>query len=41
MKANIEIEAGRRTFAVGLLADLIAAQRHSHPGDLLATQAAK
>jgi pyruvate-formate lyase-activating enzyme/TusA-related sulfurtransferase len=36
MKANIEIDAGRRTFAVGLLADLIAALRRSRPGDLLA-----
>ena len=36
MKANIEIDAGARTFATGLLADLIAALRRSRPGDLLA-----
>jgi pyruvate-formate lyase-activating enzyme/TusA-related sulfurtransferase len=36
MKANIEIDAGNKTFAAGLLADLIAALRRSGPGDLLA-----
>ena len=36
MKANIEIDAGEKTFATGLLADLIAALRRSRPGDLLA-----
>ncbi len=36
MKANIEIDAGGKTFAAGLLPDLIAALRHSEPGDLLA-----
>src|SRR5260370_34998636 len=35
MKANIEIDAGDKTFAAGLLADLIAALRRSGPGDLL------
>jgi len=36
MKANIEIDAGGKTFAAGLLADLIAALRRSRPSDLLA-----
>src|SRR5260370_37263742 len=36
MKANIEIDAGGKTFAAGLTADLIAALRRSRPGDLLA-----
>jgi pyruvate-formate lyase-activating enzyme len=36
IKANIEIDAGDKTFAAGLLADLIAALRRSGPGDLLA-----
>jgi len=36
MKANTEIDAGGKTFAAGLLADLIAALRRSRPGDLLA-----
>jgi pyruvate-formate lyase-activating enzyme/TusA-related sulfurtransferase len=35
-KANIELDAGRRTFATGLLVDLIAALRRSRPDDLLA-----
>ncbi len=35
-KANIELDAGRRTFASGLLVDLIAALRRSRPGDLIA-----
>ena len=40
MKANIEIDAGAKTFASGLLADLIAALRRSGPGDLLAIMSA-
>ena len=36
MKANIEIDGGTKTFAAGLLSDLIAALRRSMPGDLLA-----
>jgi pyruvate-formate lyase-activating enzyme len=36
MKANIELDAGAKTFVSGLLADLIAALRRSGPGDLLA-----
>jgi len=36
MEANIELDAGRKTFATGLLADLIAELRRSRPGDLLA-----
>src|SRR5437899_2586955 len=36
MKANIEVNAGRKTFAGGLLTDLIGALRRSRPGDLLA-----
>jgi sulfatase maturation enzyme AslB (radical SAM superfamily) len=36
MKANIEIDAGGKTFAAGLLPDLIAALRRSRPGDLMA-----
>jgi TusA-related sulfurtransferase/uncharacterized Fe-S cluster-containing radical SAM superfamily protein len=36
MKANIELDAGAKGFAAGLLADLIAALRRSRPGDLLA-----
>jgi pyruvate-formate lyase-activating enzyme/TusA-related sulfurtransferase len=35
-KAAIELDAGTRTFASGLLAELIAALRRSAPGDLLA-----
>jgi pyruvate-formate lyase-activating enzyme len=35
-KANIEIDAGTRTFASGLLPELIAALRRSRPGDLVA-----
>lgn len=34
--ANIELDAGARTFASGLLPELIAALRRSRPGDLLA-----
>ena len=36
MKANIELDVGCKTFASGLLAELIAALRRSHPGDLIA-----
>jgi pyruvate-formate lyase-activating enzyme len=36
MKANIEIDAGAKTFAAGLLGDLIAALRSRGPGDLVA-----
>jgi len=35
MKTSIEIDAGTRTFASGLLPELIAALRHCRPGDLL------
>src|SRR5215471_12524844 len=35
-EANIELDAGRRTFATGLLNELIAALRRSRAGDLLA-----
>jgi pyruvate-formate lyase-activating enzyme len=35
-KAKIELDAGSRTFASGLLPELIAALRDSRPGDLLA-----
>jgi pyruvate-formate lyase-activating enzyme/TusA-related sulfurtransferase len=36
MKANIELDAGVKTFASGLASELIAALRRSQPGDLLA-----
>src|SRR5260370_35449270 len=36
MKANIELDAGTRTFASGLLPELIGALRRSRPGDLVA-----
>src|ERR1700674_3759457 len=36
IKANIELDAGAKTFASGLLSELIAALRRSRPGDLLA-----
>jgi organic radical activating enzyme/TusA-related sulfurtransferase len=35
-KANIELDAGAKTFASGLLPELIAAVRRCRPGDLLA-----
>src|ERR1700674_1550647 len=35
-KASIELDAGTKTFASGLLPELIAALRRSRPGDLLA-----
>jgi pyruvate-formate lyase-activating enzyme/TusA-related sulfurtransferase len=36
IKANIELDAGVKSFATGLLPELIAALRRSGPGDLLA-----
>jgi pyruvate-formate lyase-activating enzyme len=36
MKANINLDAGSKTFSSGLLPELIAALRHSRPGDLVA-----
>jgi pyruvate-formate lyase-activating enzyme/TusA-related sulfurtransferase len=36
MKANLELDAGAKTFASGLLPDLIAALRRSRKGDLVA-----
>ena len=36
MKANIELDIGRKTFASGLLSELIALLRRSQPGDLIA-----
>src|SRR6266852_4523154 len=36
MKATIELDAGTKTFASGLLPELIAALRRSRPGDLVA-----
>ena len=36
MKANIELDIGRKTFTSGLLPDLIAAVRRSRPEDLVA-----
>ncbi len=35
-KADVEVDAGTKTFASGLLPELIAALRRSRPGDLLA-----
>ena len=35
-KASIELDAGAKTFASGLLPELIAALRRSRPGDLVA-----
>jgi len=35
MKASIQIDAGTKTFASGLLPELIAALRRCRPGDLL------
>ena len=34
--ANVELDAGAKTFASGLLPDLIAALRRSRKGDLVA-----
>jgi pyruvate-formate lyase-activating enzyme len=36
MKANINLDAGSKTFSSGLLPELIAALRHTRPGDLVA-----
>src|SRR4051794_20869300 len=36
MKANIDLDIGRKTFAAGLLSELIAALRRSRAGDLVA-----
>ena len=36
MRADLEIDAGAKTFASGLLAELIAALRRAHPGELIA-----
>jgi pyruvate-formate lyase-activating enzyme len=35
MKADIELDIGRKTFASGLLPELISALQRSHPGDLV------
>jgi pyruvate-formate lyase-activating enzyme len=40
MQADIELDAGERTFASGLLPELIAALRRSRPGELLAVVSA-
>ncbi len=39
MKADIDLDIGRKTFASGLLPELIAALRRSSPGDLVALRA--
>ena len=36
MKANVELDIGRKTFTSGLLPELIAVLRRSQPGDLVA-----
>ena len=36
MKADIDLDIGRKTFASGLLPELIAVLRRSRPGDLVA-----
>jgi uncharacterized Fe-S cluster-containing radical SAM superfamily protein len=36
MRADVDLDIGRKTFASGLLPELIAALRRSHPGDLVA-----
>ena len=41
MKATIELDVGHKTFASGLLPDLIAALRRSRPGDLVAIVSAE
>jgi organic radical activating enzyme len=41
MKANIDLDVGSKTFASGLLPELIAALRRSRPGDLVAIIAAE
>ena len=39
MRANVDLEIGQKTFASGLLPELIAALRRSRPGDLVAVTA--
>ena len=41
MKAHIHLDVGRKTFASGLLLELIAALRRSRPGDLVAITSAE
>jgi pyruvate-formate lyase-activating enzyme len=41
MRANIELDVARKTFASGLLPELIAALRRSRPGDLVAISSAE
>jgi pyruvate-formate lyase-activating enzyme len=41
MKANFELDAGTKTFASGLLPELIAALRLARPGDLIAVVSAQ
>jgi len=41
MKAHIHLDVGRKTFASGLLPELIAALRRSRPGDLVAITSAE
>ena len=36
MRADVNLDIGRKTFASGLLSELIAVLRRSHPGDLVA-----
>lgn len=36
MRADVDLDIGRKTFASGLLPELIAVLRRSHPGDLIA-----
>jgi len=36
MKADIDLDIGRKTFASGLLPELMAVLRRSRPGDLVA-----
>ena len=36
LRAHIELDAGAKTFATGLLIELIAALRSMRPGDLMA-----
>jgi TusA-related sulfurtransferase len=36
MRADVHLDIGRKTFASGLLPELIAMLRRSHPGDLVA-----
>ena len=39
MRADVNLDVGRKTFASGLLPELIAVLRHTHPGDLVAVVA--